>query len=45
MLDLIKFKFQKQLNIPRCFVQNFINKYKHLGTYDDSKRSERQKKT
>ena len=37
-------QISKQLNIFLCWVQNAINKYKHLGTYEDSKRSERPKK-
>ena len=37
-------QISKQLNISRCCVQNAINKYKHLGIYDDSKRSGRPKK-
>ena len=32
-------QISKQLHISRCCVQNAINKYKHLGTYDDSRRS------
>ena len=32
-------QISKQLNISRCCVQNAINKYNRLGTYDDSKRS------
>ena len=37
-------QISKQLNISRCCVQNVINKYKRLGTYDDLKRSGRPKK-
>ena len=36
-------QFSKQLNISGCCVQTAINKYKRLGTYDDSKRSGRPK--
>ena len=34
----------KQLNISDCCIQNAINKYKQLGTYEDLKRSGRRKK-
>ena len=32
-------QISKQFNVFRCCIQNTINKYKHLGTYEDSKRS------
>ena len=37
-------QISKQLNIFLSCVENAINKCKHLGTYEDSKRSERPKK-
>ena len=37
-------QISKQLNISRYCVQNAINKYEHLGTYDESKRSGRPRK-
>ena len=37
-------QISKQLNISHCFVQNTINKYKHLSAYDLSKCSGRPKK-
>ena len=38
-------QISKQRNISRRCVENAINKYKCLGTYDDSKGSGRPKKT
>ena len=37
-------QISKQLNISRCCVQNAINKYSYLGTYEGSKRSGRPKR-
>ena len=34
-------QISKQLNIFRCCVQNAINKYKYLDTYEDSERPEK----
>ena len=36
-------QISKQLNISHCCVQNSINKCKHLGTCEDSKRLESSK--
>ena len=36
-------QISKQLNICRCCVQNAINKCKHRGNYEDSKRFGRPK--
>ena len=37
-------QISKQLDISNCCIQNAINKYKQLGTYEGSKRSGRRKK-